>query len=84
MNELSVKERDPFFIHLLDVIKAGIFVLKEVEGRYKLVATVEGATPQLRETIFQYEIERSALKHSLFRSIQSTDQNLSDINTSLS
>lgn len=68
MNELSKKERDPFILHLLEVIKAGKFILKEVGGIPKLVSTVEGSTPQLRETIFQYEIERNKLKHSLFES----------------
>ncbi len=83
MHELSKKERDPFFMHLLEVIKAGKFVLKEVEGRYKLVATIEGATPQLRETIFQYEIERSASKHSLFVKKDNSESDLSDKSTLL-
>lgn len=60
MNELSKKEKDPFKRHVIDVIKCGKFILKKPD-RYlpptgsKLVATVEGATPQLRESLFQWE-----------------------------
>ena len=74
MHELSKKERDPFILHLLEVIKAGKFVLKETGDMPKLVSTVEGATPQLRETIFQYEIEKNKLKHSLFESQENIDK----------
>jgi hypothetical protein len=71
MEEMSKKEKDPFLLHVIELIRAGKFVLKRLadvygeETRYSLVSTVEGNTPQLRETIFQWEVERIR-KDSLF------------------
>lgn len=71
LDEMSKKERDPFFKHIIDLIKSGKFILKRQpdtygkEIQFSLVATVEGNTPQLRETTFQWEIERLK-KNSLF------------------
>ncbi|MBE7412736.1 MAG: hypothetical protein L6Q54_02040 [Leptospiraceae bacterium] len=83
MHELSKNEQSPFIIHLLETIKAGKYILKEVEGKFKLVATIEGTTPQLRDTIFQYEIERNTLKHSLFSQKNPSEEIFSDKNTLL-
>lgn len=64
MEELSRKEKDPFLLHVIDLIKSGKFILKKLpesygrEEEFCLVATVEGNTPQLRETTFQWEVER--------------------------
>ncbi|TGN20910.1 hypothetical protein [Leptospira idonii] len=71
MEEMSKREKDPFLLHVIELIKAGKFILKKLpdvygkETSYSLVSTVEGNTPQLRETIFQWEVERIR-KDSLF------------------
>ncbi|MDF3819773.1 hypothetical protein P3G55_07685 [Leptospira sp. 96542] len=71
MEEMNRKERDPFLLHVIELVKSGKFILKRKpdsfgsESTYSLVATVEGNTPQLRETIFQWEVERIR-KDSLF------------------
>ncbi|WCL49076.1 hypothetical protein [Leptospira sp. GIMC2001] len=71
LQELSRRERDPFKKHVLDVVKSGKFVLKR-QDRYRpvsesaLVATVEGSTPQLRETVFQWEREEKDVRSGLF------------------
>ncbi len=72
MEEMSKKEKDPFLLHVIELIKAGKFVLKRQPDRfgesasYTLVSTVEGNTPQLREITFQWEVERIR-KDSLFQ-----------------
>lgn len=71
MEEMSKKERDPFLLHIIELIRSGKFILRklpEIFGediRYSLVSTVEGNTPQLREITFQWELERIR-KDSLF------------------
>ncbi|XDD54456.1 hypothetical protein AB3N62_01205 [Leptospira sp. WS4.C2] len=71
MEEMSRKEKDPFLLHVIELIKSGKFILKRLpdtygkESSYSLVGTVEGNTPQLRETTFQWEVERLR-KDSLF------------------
>ncbi len=71
VEEMGKKEKDPFLVHCIELIKAGKFILKKVAEpygkptEYLLVSTVEGNTPQLRETIFQWELERIR-KDSLF------------------
>jgi len=71
MEEMSKKEKDPFLLHVIELIRAGKFVLKRLPDVYgedtthSLVSTVEGNTPQLREITFQWEIERIR-KDSLF------------------
>lgn len=56
---------------MIELIKSGKFILKRLpdhygkESTYSLVGTVEGNTPQLRETTFQWEVERLR-KDSLF------------------
>ncbi|BDA77273.1 hypothetical protein LPTSP3_g02030 [Leptospira kobayashii] len=71
MEEMSKQERDPFLVHVIELIKAGKFILKKLpdtygqESRFSLISTVEGNTPQLRETVFQWEEERIR-KDSLF------------------
>ncbi|MDZ4728055.1 MAG: hypothetical protein SH817_18015 [Leptospira sp.] len=71
MEEMSKKEKDPFLLHVINLIQAGKLILKKLpdvygeESRYSLVSTVEGNTPQLRETTFQWEVERIR-KDSLF------------------
>lgn len=72
MEEMSKKEKDPFLLHVIELIRAGKFVLgKQPEQfgeqpSYALVSTVEGNTPQLREITFQWEVERIR-KDSLFQ-----------------
>lgn len=64
MEEMSKSEKDPFLMHCIELIKSGKFILKRLPEtfakptEYVLISTVEGNTPQLRETIFQWEIER--------------------------
>jgi hypothetical protein len=71
LEEMSKKERDPFLLHVIELIRSGKLILKKLpdiygeDSRYSLVSTVEGNTPQLREVIFQWEIERIR-KDSLF------------------
>ncbi|WP_411824047.1 hypothetical protein [Leptospira sp. 'Mane'] len=71
MEEMSKQEKDPFLVHIIELIKAGKFILKKLpdsygqESRFSLISTVEGNTPQLRETVFQWEEERIR-KDSLF------------------
>jgi hypothetical protein len=60
--ELSKNEKDPFKKHVLDVIRSGKYILKKPDRNIpttysSLVATVEGSTPQLRETVYQWETE---------------------------
>ncbi len=64
LQQLAGREKDPFKKHILDMIRCGKFIIKKPEKhmpptKFLLVATVEGATPQLRESIFQWEIEMS-------------------------
>ncbi|MCG9873938.1 MAG: hypothetical protein MH321_04035 [Leptospiraceae bacterium] len=71
LQELSKKERDPFKKHVIEVIKCGKYVLRKSHrnatlNQSTLVATVEGATPQLRETIFQWEKQDEDRRSSLF------------------
>lgn len=69
MEEASRREKDPFLLHIIDIIKAGKYFPKKVDefGSHKkhlLVATVEGSTPQFRENQFFWEeknIESSPL-----------------------
>jgi hypothetical protein len=71
LHELSKKERDPFKRHVIDVIKCGKFILKKPE-RYlpltdsTIIASVEGATPQLRESLYQWEQTSSSASKGLF------------------
>ncbi|MCZ8157568.1 MAG: hypothetical protein O9264_15705 [Leptospira sp.] len=71
MEEMSKKERDPFLLHIIELIRSGKFILRKLpeifgeDVRYSLVSTVEGNTPQLREITFQWELERIR-KDSLF------------------
>ncbi|EQA45899.1 hypothetical protein LEP1GSC050_3903 [Leptospira broomii serovar Hurstbridge str. 5399] len=73
MKELQRVERDPFLLHVLDLIRSGKLVLKrtpEEFGRreeFDLVSTVEGNTPQLRDTVFSWEVEREEREDFLFR-----------------
>lgn len=75
MHELAKQEKDPFYAHILAIIKAGKYILQRDfdrysgEEKYKLVATIEGNTPQLRETIFKWEEEREYKKNELFQSV---------------
>ncbi|GBF51114.1 hypothetical protein LPTSP4_26450 [Leptospira ryugenii] len=71
MEELSKRESDPFLKHIIELVRSGKFILKKLpesygeESKFILVSTVEGNTPQLRETIFQWESSRLK-KDSLF------------------
>lgn len=71
MEELSKRESDPFLKHIIELVRCGKFILKKLpesygeESKFILVSTVEGNTPQLRETIFQWESSRLK-KDSLF------------------
>ncbi|MEI7013999.1 hypothetical protein [Leptospira licerasiae] len=73
MKELQRSERDPFLLHVLDLIRSGKLVLKRLPeefGRkeeYQLVSTVEGNTPQLRDTVFSWEEAREESEDFLFR-----------------
>ena len=72
MNELQKVEKDPFYKHIIDIIRAGKLVLKKEpdrfkeKTRYKLVASVEGCTEQIRTDVFQYEHQAEVNKNSLF------------------
>jgi hypothetical protein len=57
MEELSKKEKDPFIMHVVQVIKAGKFILKKEtrDSEAIMVATVEGSTPQFREKTLFWE-----------------------------
>jgi hypothetical protein len=72
LQELAKREKDPFKRHVIDVIRCGKFILKKTD-RYtsnmdaKIVASVEGATPQLRESLFHWEKNKdSSLSRGLF------------------
>ncbi|EMO29378.1 hypothetical protein LEP1GSC170_3603 [Leptospira interrogans serovar Bataviae str. HAI135] len=58
MKELSRTEKDPFLLHVLDLIRSGKLILKKNPEEFRkkeefiLVAAVEGNTPQLRDTVF--------------------------------
>lgn len=71
LQELSKREKDPFKRHVIDILKSGKFILKR-NDRYspaiqsQVVSTVEGATPQLRESIFQWEPTDPQSQTSLF------------------
>ncbi|PJZ69178.1 hypothetical protein CH373_11320 [Leptospira perolatii] len=73
MRELQRVERDPFLLHVLDLIRSGKLVLKRTpeefgkKEKFELVSTVEGNTPQLRDTVFSWEVEREAKEDFLFR-----------------
>ena len=75
MQELARVEHDTFFVHVLEEIKAGKYVLKKAPQefgdveRYKLVATVEGKSLQLRETAFSWEFEKKKQGDYLFYNI---------------
>jgi hypothetical protein len=75
MQELSRVEHDPFFVHVLEEIKAGKYVLKKAPQefgemeRYKLVSTIEGKSLQLRETSFNWEFEKKKQADYLFYNI---------------
>ena len=81
MHELSKVEKDPFILHVLEIIKAGKYVLLKEYDRYsgeekfKLVETIEGNTPQLRESRFKWETEREQNKNELFQSVMNTNGN---------
>ncbi|MCE9499547.1 MAG: hypothetical protein K8R21_03460 [Leptospira sp.] len=72
MQELSRIEKDPFKIHVLEIIKAGKFILKKEpekfrsKDKYKLVGTVEGNTPQLRKILYGWEEEKKNSRNNLF------------------
>lgn len=72
VQELSRFETDPFFVHVVHVIKAGKFILKKLPERFGerdehiLVLTIEGTTPQLRNTVYEWETNREN-KNELFR-----------------
>ncbi|RHX85069.1 hypothetical protein [Leptospira stimsonii] len=73
MKELSRSEKDPFLLHVLDLIRSGKLILKKnpeefrKKEEYILVATVEGNTPQLRDTVFSWEQERENKEDFLFQ-----------------
>lgn len=75
MQELSRTEHDPFFLHVIEEIKSGKYVLKKVPQefgeveRFKLVATVEGKSLQLRETSFNWEFEKKKQGDYLFYNV---------------
>jgi hypothetical protein len=75
MQELSRVEHDPFFVQVLEEIKAGKYVLKKAPQefgeleKFKLVATVEGKSLQLRETSFNWEFEKKKQADYLFYNI---------------
>lgn len=75
MQELSRTEKDPFFSRVLEEIKSGKYLLKKISQRfgesekYKLISTVEGRTAQLRNTVFNWELERKTDTDFLFQSI---------------
>ena len=75
MQELSRVEKDPFFVHILETIRAGKFILKKEpeklrqKTKYKLVATVEGQTPQLRKKVYTWEKEKEHEKIHLFSNL---------------
>jgi hypothetical protein len=71
IQELAKKERDPFKLHVIDVIKSGKYILKKSKynsnsSTASLVSTVEGATPQLRETVFVWEQDEKDRISGLF------------------
>ncbi|EMO74246.1 hypothetical protein LEP1GSC127_4210 [Leptospira kirschneri str. 200801925] len=73
MKELSRTEKDPFLLHVLDLIRSGKLILKKNPEEFRkkeefiLVATVEGNTPQLRDTVFSWEQERENKEDFLFQ-----------------
>jgi hypothetical protein len=75
MHELSLVEKDPFLHHVIDVVKAGKFVLKKDPEKYrerhdyKLVATIEGSSIQFRDSLFTYETEKSGDSDFLFHNL---------------
>jgi len=75
MQELSLIEKDPFLLHVIDVVKAGKFVLKKDPEKYrerfdyKLVATIEGSSIQFRESLFTYETEKPGESDFLFHNL---------------
>ena len=75
MQELARVEHDPFFVHVLEEIKAGKYVLKKAPQefgemeKYKLVSTVEGKSLQLRETSFNWEFEKKKQSDYLFYNV---------------
>lgn len=84
MQELARVEKDPFFIHVLETIKSGKYVLKKEPDKpgqkttYKLVATVEGQTPQLRKHTYSWEKQKQHEKIHLFSDL--FNENLFDRN----
>ena len=75
MQELSIIEKDPFIRHLIEVVRAGKFVLKKDPEKYrerfdyKLVATIEGSSIQFRDTIYSYELEKPGESEFLFHNV---------------
>lgn len=71
IQELSFIETDPYVLELIRDIKCGKFILKKLpekfgkDEEFVLVKTVEGKTPQLRKTVYHWELERES-KNSLF------------------
>ncbi len=76
MQELSQTLKDPFLLHVVEMIKSGKYILKKEPDKfrekenYKLVLTVEGSSIQFRESIFHWEVEKKKSSDYLFQNLQ--------------
>ena len=75
MHEMSKTEKDPFLVHVIELIKSGKYILLRDydrfsgEEKFTLTATIEGYTPQLRDKRFDWEIQKEKQKNELFQSV---------------
>lgn len=67
---LSLREKDPFKKYVLDLIRSGKLILKidkySPNTKASLVSTVEGSTPQLRKSLYSWELEKNLTIPNLF------------------
>ena len=76
LQELARVEKDPFFVRVIEEIKAGKYILKKnsikygIKESYRLVSTIEGKSLQLRNKILEWEEDRTNSKNSLFDQIE--------------
>lgn len=76
MQELSGVEKDPFTLHLIEMVRSGKYILKKEPEKfrerenYKLVCTVEGASLQFRDSVFHWEVEKNRQSDYLFNILQ--------------